>query len=102
MDCADPTHRRAVMESVCPPALDGGDGVPDCESNESGEILDTQLLHDAAAVRVDARRGDAETTSDFSARPARGDKFQDLTKPPSKRVSCPTFIAVVSTNSFLR
>src|SRR5258706_14850932 len=76
--------RRAVVESVRPRTLEAGDAVPDREFHETGKILDVQLHHDAAAIRVDARRGDSETGGDFLARAARDHVVQHFPFAPAQ------------------
>src|SRR5258707_3267056 len=81
---ADPTRRRAVVESCGVRALDARDAAPDRESNKTRDILDAQLQHDAAAVGVDARRRDIKPSSDFLARATVDDQFQDLALAPAQ------------------
>src|SRR5467141_3334903 len=81
---AAPTRRRAVVESCGVRVLDARDAAPDRESNETRDILDAQLQHDAAAVRVDARRRDIKPSSDFLARATVDDQFQDFALAPAQ------------------
>ena len=81
---ADPTRPRAVVESCGVRALDARDAAPDRESNKTRDILDAQLQHDAAAVRVDARRRDIKPSSDFLARATVDNQFQHFALAPAQ------------------
>src|SRR6266568_5351958 len=62
-------HRLSVQGRY--PVLDG-------ELHQGGHVADAQLLHHAAAIGVDALRGDAEQFGHFRAGVAFDDQLQDL------------------------
>src|SRR5205823_1115592 len=74
----------AVVESVRESALDARDAVPDRKSNETRDIFDVQLEHNAAAVRVNARRRDAKASGNVLARAAVDDEFQNFSLTPAQ------------------
>ena len=53
----------------------------DGEAHEVGDVVDLEFGHDAAAVRIDAPRPDAEHLRDLFAGPAVDDELQHLVLP---------------------
>ena len=56
----------------------GGESVLDGELDETGEIADTQLMHQASAISLDSLDGEREGVGDLCARFALDDELQDF------------------------
>src|SRR5579871_6113549 len=84
MYCRSGLSPRPVEKTVR--GLGARDAVPDRETDQPGQVLDAELEHDAAAIGIDARRGNPESRGDLLAGPAGDDELENLSLAPAQYV----------------